>query len=366
MDIKDISNEKEDNLIDGKYIITEKEGSGLTSVVFKVKHINENSEKYFAAKVMKIWGNKKIKSLKKSPDDFYQNEINVFNELKNKNKENQYIIKLQDYGKGEIKRKNKKTSINKYMILDYAERGCLYDYIYYPNDGLKEEYTKLIFYKILQGVKVLHDIKICNRDIKLDNILLDQKFNPKICDFGFAEIDKNEVSGIVGTEKYLAPEIFKSKYDGFMVDIFNLGIVLLILLTGSRTVSTSIKDKNAKKLYNKKKQEEFWSDTYKKNEKISDQCKKLFFRMASYEPKRRPKIDEVLSDGWFSDIKNYKPEEIDNLENEIKKELEKREEMITIGKSSDMEYKGEHNSNSLFEEERSGGIEVMPETFALN
>ena len=88
--------------------------------------------------------------------------------------------------------------------------------------------------------------------------------------------------------------------------------------------------------------------------------------MASYEPKRRPKIDEVLSDEWFNNIKNYKPEEIDNLENEIKKELEKREEMITIGKSSDMEYKGEHNSNSLFEEERSGGIEVMPETFALN
>ena len=74
MDIKDISNEKKDDLIDNKYIIIKKEGSGLTSVVYKVKPINENSEIFLAAKVMKIWGDKIIKLRKKSPDDFYNNK----------------------------------------------------------------------------------------------------------------------------------------------------------------------------------------------------------------------------------------------------------------------------------------------------
>lgn len=224
MDNNDFSNEKEDNLIDNKYIIIEKEGSGLTSIVFKVKPINGNSEQFLASKVMKIWSKEKLLLKKKSPDDFYQNEIKIFNELKNKNIENQYIINLIANGEGKEKRENKKTSVHKYMILDFADKGCLYDYIYYPNEGLKEEYTKLLFYKILQGIKAFHDIEICNRDIKLDNILLDHNFNLKICDFGFAEINPKELKGRVGTTNYLAPEIFKNKYNGLMVDIFNLGI----------------------------------------------------------------------------------------------------------------------------------------------
>ena len=364
MDIKDISNEKVDNLIDNKYIIIKKEGSGLTSVVFKVKHVNRIPEIFLAAKVMKIWSKTKIQLKKKSPDDFYQKEIKIFKELKNKKVESLYIINLKANGEGEVKRQNKPTSIHKYMILDFADKGCLYDYLYYPNKGLKEEYTKLIFYKILQGVKAFHDIKICNRDIKLDNILLDDKFNPKICDFGFAEINQTEIKGRVGTTNYFAPEIFKSKYDGFMVDIFNLGIVLLILLTASKKICTLITNENAKNLY-KKKYEEFWASIYKGNEKVSEKCKNLFFRMTSYDPKERPNIDEVLSDEWFKNIKSN-PEEIDNLEKEIKKELEKREEIIEIGKKSDMEYEGKDNSNSLVEEDRSGGNERIPETFDLN
>ena len=364
MDIKDFSNEKEDNLIDNKYKIIKKEGSGLTSVVFKVKPLNDNSDIFFAAKVMKIWSKKKLELKKKSPDDFYNNEIIIFNRIRNQNIESPYLINLKFNGEGEVKRKNIKTSIHKYMILDYADRGCLYDYIYYPNEGLKEEFTKLIFYKILQGVKSFHDIKICNRDIKLDNILLDYKYNPKICDFGFAEINQKDLKGRVGTPNYFAPEIFKSKYDGLMVDIFNLGIVLLILLSASQNICTLITNENAKKLY-KKKYEDFWSAIYKKKEEVSIKCKKLFFDMTSYDPTKRPNIDQVLSNDWFDSIRNE--EEIVHLEDEIIKEFEKRKEIIKIGKQSkqlEMEYKGKDN-NDLLEEDRAGEIESIPDTFDL-
>ena len=68
-----------------------------------------------------------------------------------------------------------------------------------------------MFFRILLGIKACHEAKICNRDIKLENILLDETFNPKICDFGFSEIDKNEVTGKVGTLKFMAPEVYLKK-----------------------------------------------------------------------------------------------------------------------------------------------------------
>jgi serine/threonine protein kinase len=53
---------------------------------------------------------------------------------------------------------------------------CLYDYVYYPGYGLKEDLSKLLFYKILTAIKICHDSHICIRDIKLENILLDDNY----------------------------------------------------------------------------------------------------------------------------------------------------------------------------------------------
>ena len=94
---------------------------------------------------------------------------------------------------------SKKRNYNKYIILDYAEKSNLFGYIYYPGSGLKEDFTRLIFYKIFKAIKVCHDTKICNSDIKLDNILSDEKFNPKLCDFTFGEICEGHITGKVGT-----------------------------------------------------------------------------------------------------------------------------------------------------------------------
>lgn len=104
---------------------------------------------------------------------------------------------------------------------------------------------------------------------------------------------------------------------------------------------------------------------YKKKDKVSEQYKKLFFQMTSYDPNKRPNIDKVLSDKWFENIKE-KPEEIDNLEKEIKKELEKREEIIKIGKQSKIKYERKDDSNSLVESDRSGENERIPDTFDLS
>lgn len=51
---------------------------------------------------------------------------------------------------------------------------------------MKESKIKEIFYQIVLGVKHLHDKNLYHRDIKLDNILINKDFIPKICDFGIS------------------------------------------------------------------------------------------------------------------------------------------------------------------------------------
>jgi len=75
---------------------------------------------------------------------------------------------------------------------------------------------------------------VVHRDIKLENILLDNQMNLKLADFGFAankNIDK--LTTFRGTQSYMAPEIRESKeYDGRQTDIFSFGVVLFTIVVG--------------------------------------------------------------------------------------------------------------------------------------
>lgn len=77
-----------------------------------------------------------------------------------------------------------------------------------------------------------------HRDIKLENILVDANFNLKLCDFTLSKtISEGSMVGVfythAGTERYMAPEIIEHKpYKGSSTDIFALGVVLFVMVTG--------------------------------------------------------------------------------------------------------------------------------------
>ena len=228
--IDDDTKEKEIGSIGSKYIIYKKIGKGGTSKVYKVKPEEKKEEKYYAAKVYK-----NLRPKKNKINDFETEKEILFNPNNNGIK-SPYILNLIDSGRDKIKRINKETSTNdyNYIIVDYMKNGCLYDYIYYPETGLDEDICKVLFYKIFNAIKKCHDSNICIRDIKLENILLDDNYNPILCDFGLGKISENKITGKNGTPNYMAPEVFLNKepYNGFKVDIFNLAIALYILITG--------------------------------------------------------------------------------------------------------------------------------------
>lgn len=71
------------------------------------------------------------------------------------------------------------------------------------------------------------------RDIKLDNVLLDNQYNPVLTDYGFSRFMKVETLSdtFCGTRSHQAPELLaKKNYDVFKCDVWSLGIVLFILI----------------------------------------------------------------------------------------------------------------------------------------
>jgi len=84
---------------------------------------------------------------------------------------------------------------------------------------LKENYAKLIFRQIIEGLSHIHSKNILHWDIKLDNILLDGHGKIKIADFGVSRFIRSvdeKITEQCGTPAYIAPEILRDKgYYGF-------------------------------------------------------------------------------------------------------------------------------------------------------
>lgn len=82
----------------------------------------------------------------------------------------------------------------------------------------------------------LHSINVVHRDIKLDNVLIEEGSRAvKLIDFGFSVIvSQQKLKVFCGTPSYMCPEIVRKKdYDGKPVDMWALGVLLYVMLTGT-------------------------------------------------------------------------------------------------------------------------------------
>ena len=102
----------------------------------------------------------------------------------------------------------------------------------------KEAMIRTYTAEIMIGLKGLHDQDIAYRDLKLENVLLDENGHCLLTDFGVSKQNINQKSAKtrVGSNTYMAPEVdeamYEGKYDGKLADIYSLGCVVYVLLTG--------------------------------------------------------------------------------------------------------------------------------------
>ena len=120
-----------------------------------------------------------------------------------------------------------------YFVMPFIRGGELYK-VFQAEKRFKEEVVKFYSAQMIIAIGYLHLKGIVHRDLKLENILIDQDGYIKIIDYGLAKmLDENQEStSFCGTPEYLAPEMINQTGHDKAVDWWALGILMYEMLIG--------------------------------------------------------------------------------------------------------------------------------------
>ncbi|PON37359.1 Wall-associated receptor kinase [Parasponia andersonii] len=132
------------------------------------------------------------------------------------------------------------------MVYEYIENGTLFDHLRGKRHGLTWTDRLRIAHDTAEGLSYLHFSAvppIYHRDVKSSNILLDEKMNAKVSDFGLSRLAHTDMSHVStcaqGTLGYLDPEYYRNYQLTDKSDVYSFGVVLLELLTSQKAIDFS-------------------------------------------------------------------------------------------------------------------------------
>lgn len=323
------------SILDNKFLLIKKIGQGSSSKVYLGLSIesllNNNS---FQPKLYSI----KIMAGNKIDLNEFQTEIKLLEKINNDN-----VLKLYGYGFGQKKSLNKeKTKSGKevyYLVLEYLEHDELLKYIIDvipgENIGFGEEFGRLIFAQLLDGLESMHNLNITHRDIKPNNIMLGgENYTIKYVDFGYGTDQTGILNVYLGTPNYSAPELhLKRPYFGKPEDIFSLGVMLFVLVTGYLPFKLAVPNDSLYQYIIKGDYIEFWRN---RNIDVSPSFMELFDNMVAFDYCQRPSISEIRESPWMKEI-NW------NLLPYLKQEFILREKNIKENEQKSKEINQDNN-----------------------
>lgn len=202
------------------------------------------------------------------------------------------------------------TSVGKvYSVMELGAQGDLLEFIK-RRGPMPEDVARKLFHQLASAVKYCHDLDIVHRDLKCENILLDKEFNIKLSDFGFARHIGRDDSGTLvlsktfcGSAAYAAPEVLQGiPYEPKVYDIWSLGVILFIMVSGSMPYD----DSNIKKMLHLQKQQNINFPRFKH---LSSDCKDIIYRMLQPDVSKRLTVDHILNHSWLQPISKAKVSE---------------------------------------------------------
>jgi TPR repeat protein len=127
------------------------------------------------------------------------------------------------------------------IITPYMSRGSLDQYIKAEQKSQAaatwDRTRKLIILLgVASGMMFMHDNRMIHRDLKPANVLLDEKMEPKVADFGlskFVQLGQSKYQTMRGgTAQFMAPELYLDEPYDFKVDVYAFGIMMFMVITG--------------------------------------------------------------------------------------------------------------------------------------
>jgi len=200
-----------------------------------------------------------------------------------------------------------KDKINYYIVTEICKGGDLTEEIHTRKEMYSEKEAAILMKQILQCVNFCHKNHLIHKDLKPDNIILEENKDStqiKIIDFGLAKhFAKNEIfDDPFSDQRYRSPETYnKSKYNE-KCDIWSCGIILCEILTGVNPFyDGGDSEESFCKMVEKIKLGSIsFSDACW--EIISDNAKNLIAKLLAFEPNDRPSAEEALKHPWITEI----------------------------------------------------------------
>lgn len=198
----------------GPYAVQEKVGAGAMAVVYRAYH--EEKQATVALKVLRA-------SLAEQDEvtERFKQEIAIANRLRHT-----HIVPVNDYGilKG-----------RSYMEMRYMAGGTLAKRFAQPTEIAPQEAVRLMR-QVGSALDYAHAQGVVHRDLKLENILLDQRGDAALSDFGIARIVDSArltaTGGVVGTPMYIAPEQAMAASVDYRADLYSLGVIMYLITVG--------------------------------------------------------------------------------------------------------------------------------------
>jgi len=262
--------------VESKYTLGREIGRGGFSIVYDGK--SKATGKKVAIKVID----------KKKQDGeqlvLLQREIDIMKRLKHPN-----IVALYDVF-------DDPTHIS--LVLEYVSGGELYDEIV-KRGSFTESDACTVLRQVLSATEYLHENGIAHRDLKPENLLISSEsggLQVKIADFGLSKdfSDSNAMTTCCGSPSYVAPEVLQQGMYNNSCDIWSIGVILYVLLSGFLPFFGETQEELFDKILTGS-----YSFANKVWDDISPTAKDLVTKMLTLNEEDRPTAKQCLEHPWF-------------------------------------------------------------------
>lgn len=217
-----------------------------------------------------------------------------------------------------------------YLIMQYVPHGELFEYIK-SKGRLSEPEAVYMGKQIISALDYCHRAGIAHRDVKPENVLIDERHNIKLVDFGLCsfyrevnpiadpgalgnpDINSNDgtnqpqnsiLNTQCGSPHYAAPEVLLGLgYDGPAADIWSFGVLLYAMVTGSLPFTARHIPQLVQKIV---------AGVYRMPSFLSPLCKHLLSGILRVNPRDRMTIDEIINHPWWTKTERWVPPTISN------------------------------------------------------
>jgi len=211
----------------------------------------------------------------------FEMEIRVLQQMRHPN-----VVQLIDVLSDEL---------NFYIVMEFCGGGELFQYII-DRGKLDESQARGFFRQLVDALRSVHALGVVHRDVKPENLLLDDYGAIKVTDFGLSRYvgAARLAQTACGSPCYASPEILSGgEYDGTKSDMWSCGVILFAMVAGHLPWTK----KNQTALFEQIKRGEYRIPVF-----VSDGCRNLIAQLLAVDPAARPTAAQALEHPWVGEV----------------------------------------------------------------